>query len=94
MTVVSSVLRIAKSATPLGLLYVGKLIINQIIAISHNHGIGHLSCMATGGDRVWAWLLASDALSRVITLMDSLLGDLFSNHTSVKNHGTCRYARP
>ena len=83
MTVVSSVLRIAKSATPLGLLYVGKLIINQIIAISHNHGIGTY--------HVWQLVaiefglaIISDALSRVITLMDSLLGDLFSNHTSVR----------
>ena len=28
--------------------------------------------------------ILSDALNRAITLMDSLLGDLFSNHTSIK----------
>jgi len=83
MTVVSSILRIAKSATPLGLLYVGKLIINQIIAITQHH--------STNIYHVWQLVaiefglaIISDALSRVITLMDSLLGDLFSNHTSVR----------
>jgi ATP-binding cassette subfamily B protein len=83
MTVVSSILRIAKSATPLGLLYVGKLIINQIIAITQHH--------STNTYHVWQLVaiefglaIISDALSRVITLMDSLLGDLFSNHTSVR----------
>jgi ATP-binding cassette subfamily B protein len=83
MTVVSSILRIAKSATPLALLYIGKLIIDQVIAIRSDHSIGtyHLwQLVATE----FALAIISDMLSRAITLMDSLLGDLFSNHTSVK----------
>jgi len=83
MTVVTSLLRIARSAMPLGLLYVGKLIIDEVVKLNHNHS----------GDthRLWQMVaiefglaILTDALSRAITLMDSLLGDLFSNHTSVK----------
>ena len=83
MTIVNAILRIARSAMPLGLLYVGKLIIDQVVTISH----------APVKDMTYLWQLVglefglailTDALSRAITLMDSLLGDLFSNHTSVK----------
>ena len=83
MTVVNSVLRILKSAMPLGLLYVGKLIIDQVISIAHKNGANtyHLWQLVTAE---FALAIFSDALSRAITLMDSLLGDLFNNHTSVK----------
>ncbi len=84
LTIVNVFLRIIRSATPLAILYVGKLIIDEIIHVSGSHNsISHT--------HLW-WLVAaefglailSDALSRAITLMDSLLGDLFSNYTSVK----------
>src|SRR4051812_30208811 len=84
MTVVNALLRLLKSATPLAILYVGKLIIDQIILLSNNK---------TGFSSHHLWLLValefglaifSDGLSRAITLMDSLLGDLFSNNTSIK----------
>ncbi|WPU96627.1 ABC transporter ATP-binding protein [Mucilaginibacter sabulilitoris] len=83
MTIVNAVLRITRSAMPLGLLYVGKLIIDQVVTISH----------APVKDMTYLWELVglefalailTDTLSRAVTLMDSLLGDLFSNHTSVK----------
>jgi ATP-binding cassette subfamily B protein len=83
MTIVNAILRIVRSAMPLGLLYVGKLIIDQVVTISHT----------PAKDMTYLWELVglefglailTDALSRAITLMDSLLGDLFSNHTSVK----------
>ncbi|HEY4196645.1 MAG TPA: ABC transporter ATP-binding protein, partial [Mucilaginibacter sp.] len=83
MTVVNALLRIARSAMPLGLLYVGKLIIDQVVTMSH----------AQTRDMTYLWQLVGlefglailiDALSRAIALMDSLLGDLFSNYTSVK----------
>ncbi len=83
MTVVTSSLRIVRSAMPLGLLYVGKLIIDEVIKVRH----------IPAGSTYHLWELVAvelalavltDGLNRAITLMDSLLGDLFSNHTSVK----------
>ena len=76
-------LRIARSAIPVAILYVGKLIIDQVVTLARGHR----------GDTHHLWQLValefglallSDGLSRAITLMDSLLGDLFSNFTSIK----------
>ena len=84
MAMVNLVLRIAKSAIPVSILYIGKLIIDQVIALSHSggsHSYTHLWQLVAAE---FALAILSDALSRAITLLDSLLGDLFSNHTSVK----------
>jgi ATP-binding cassette subfamily B protein len=84
LTAGSFALRLAKSALPLSILYVGKLIIDQVLLLSQSHG--HLS-----NRHLWqlvglefALALLSDVLSRGINLVDSLLGDLFSNSTSIK----------
>jgi len=84
LTIANAVLRIFKSATPVAILYVGKLIIDQVVLISQ-------SKQSISADNLWKLIaiefglaILSDVLNRAITLMDSLLGDLFSNHTSVK----------
>ena len=83
LTIANGLLRIARSAMPVALLYIGKLIIDQVLQLSHQH--------STDTHHLWQLVglefglaIATDALSRAITLMDALLGDLFSNHTSVK----------
>ncbi|WP_247651708.1 ABC transporter ATP-binding protein [Chitinophaga eiseniae] len=83
LTIANTLLRVAQSAMPLSLLYVGKLIIDQVVLLSKD---------ATHS-ATWLWELVaiefvlaivSDALSRAISLLDGLLGDLFANHTSIK----------
>ena len=83
LTITNAILRITRSAIPVAILYVGKLIIDQVVEISRGDG----------GSQSYLWQLVaielglaivSDGLSRATTLVDSLLGDLFSNHTSVK----------
>ena len=83
LTIVNAILRILKSATPVAILYVGKLIIDQVVQISHG-----TQAVSTN---LWKLIaiefslaILSDVLNRAINLMDSLLGDLFSNHTSIK----------
>ncbi|HEV3411623.1 MAG TPA: ABC transporter ATP-binding protein [Puia sp.] len=81
----NAVLRIAKSAIPVAILYVGKLIIDQVVGLAAGHG-------GVGGvHRLWVLVgvefglaILSDVLSRGISLADSLLGDKFSNFTSIK----------
>lgn len=84
MTLISAALRIVRSAIPLAILYVGKLIIDEVVLL--NAGKGTFS-----NDHLWKWVavefglvILSDILSRGISLMDGLLGDLFSNHSSVR----------
>lgn len=83
MTVTNSLLRIARSAMPVALLYIGKLIIDQVIVLSHKHNADTSHLWQLVGLE-FALAILTDGLSRAITLMDALLGDLFSNHTSVK----------
>ncbi|WP_244228393.1 ABC transporter ATP-binding protein [Mucilaginibacter kameinonensis] len=81
-TTMSFLLRIIRSAMPVALLYVGKLIIDQVVLLNRHGGSQH---------ELWKlviieFLLAilTDGLNRMISLIDSLLGDLFSNYTSMR----------
>lgn len=76
-------LRLLKSAIPLAMLWVGKEIIDEVIRLIE----------AVNKDMNYLWLMVglelalavfSDLLNRGIALLDSLLGDLFSNATSVR----------
>ena len=81
-TVVNVLLRLVKSVIPLATLYVGKLIIDEVL-------------LQIGQDdkefnRLWLYIglelglaVLSDLLNRLIDLTDALLGDLFANKTSV-----------
>ncbi len=83
LTIINAVLRIARSAMPVALLYTGKLIIDNVVALSHHHGASTAHLWQLVGLE-FALAILTDGLSRAITLVDSLLGDLFSNHTSVR----------
>jgi len=92
----NALLRIAKSAIPVAILYVGKLIIDQVVVLAAGHGVGasaHRGGLlgSAGIHRLWELValefglaILSDVLSRCISLMDSLLGDKFSNFTSIR----------
>jgi ATP-binding cassette subfamily B protein len=82
MMVANIALRIMRSAIPLAMLYVAKLIIDGIVHLkdadaSHNH-LWSLVAVEFG------LAILSDVLSRAVSLLDSLIGDLFANSTSVK----------
>ena len=83
LTLSNAILRIARSAIPVAILYVGKLIIDQVVHLSRNQVSNHSYLWKLV---IFEFLLAilSDALSRATTLVDSLLGDLFSNYTSIQ----------
>jgi ATP-binding cassette subfamily B protein len=80
-------LRIARSLVPLAVLWVGKLIVDEVVhAINVYQATGAVS---------WTRLavllavelgiaLVGEGLSRVSALLESLLGDLFANRTSVQ----------
>lgn len=84
LTIVNILLRVIQSAMPLSLLYIGKLIIDQVV---------HLSKDPSHHDASFLWQLVaieltlaviSDGLSRVISYTDGLLGELVANSSSVK----------
>lgn len=83
-TLISFTLRILRSAMPVALLYVGKLIIDQVVALNTNSPMGNLQELWQLVALEFALALLTDGLNRMINLTDSLLGDLFSNYTSMR----------
>lgn len=81
-TIAMIALRLVRSGVPVATLWVAKLIVDEIIRLSRTHG---------AMDELW-WLLAveigivtvGELLSRGSTLVESLLGDLFANTTSIR----------
>jgi ATP-binding cassette subfamily B protein len=76
-------LRLVAAFIPISTLWVSKLIINMVVQV-----IRHESINST---RFWEWVamdillaVAADVLSRLTTLVDSLLGDRFSNSIDLK----------
>ena len=94
LTIASLALRFGQSLLPLALLYVGKLIIDEVVrqAGLGTAGEGLREMLSTGRLDHLALLigielalaLASDAAARAAALVDSLLAERYSNHASVK----------
>ncbi len=81
-TTAMAVLRLMRAGVPVAMLWVGKLIIDTVVASRES---------SPDYARLWklvaleiAIVTANDVLARTSSLVESLLGDLFSNHTSVR----------
>ena len=82
-SITNILLRIIQAGIPVTVLYVGKLIIDEVIRLSE---------VGVDTDKTYLWTIIgielglavfSAILSRGISLVDALLGDLFANKTSV-----------
>jgi ATP-binding cassette subfamily B protein len=83
MTVWVVVLRLARAFIPVATLWVGKMIVDAVVAATR--------LREPTLRRLWELValeilivLVGEALARASSLVESLLGDLFSNHTSVR----------
>ena len=81
-TLLSFVLRLLRSAMPIALLYIGKLIIDEVVKLNRQGGSQEVLWELVALEFILA--VVTDGLNRAIILTDSLLGDLFSNHSSVR----------
>jgi ATP-binding cassette subfamily B protein len=81
------VLRVLRSVVPLAVLWIGKLIVDEVVRA--------IEIAGQGGPLPWSRLglllgvelgiaIVGEGLSRVSALLESLLGDLFANRTSVQ----------
>jgi ATP-binding cassette, subfamily B, bacterial len=81
-TAVMTALRVARAFTPVAALWIGKLIIDEVVALRTTHGaatpLWHLVAAEI------AIVFGGDLLGRASALVESLLGDLFSIHTSIR----------
>ena len=84
MTVANLLLRLLRAAVPLTTLYVGKLIIDEVVRLTQLSGERDLSYIWLLVAAEFGLAIGSDVLRRSVALLDSLLGDRFSIHTSVR----------
>ncbi|MFL5447943.1 MAG: hypothetical protein ACJ8AX_05305, partial [Gemmatimonadales bacterium] len=80
-------LRVARSAVPLAVLWIGKLIVDGVVHAINLHNAGDPIPWSRLGLLIGIELaiaLVGEGLSRVSALLESLLGDLFANRTSVQ----------
>jgi ATP-binding cassette, subfamily B, bacterial len=81
------VLRVARALIPLAVLWVGKLIVDEVVRAIGVAGIGAPAPWLRLAELLALELgiaLVGEALSRLSALLESLLGDLFANRTSVE----------
>jgi ATP-binding cassette subfamily B protein len=94
LTISTLVLRLVRAVLPVVTLFIGKLIIDEIIALSQIDGAptGFSAWFASGLlDRLALLIvlelglaLLSDLLARAVSLIDSLLGEKFTNTSSIR----------
>src|SRR4051812_2130145 len=81
-TLIMTVLRVARAFVPVAALWIGKLIIDRVVLLRETHGsatpLWHLVVAEI------AIVFGGDLLGRASALVESLLGDLFSIHTSIR----------
>src|SRR4051794_8678936 len=87
-------LRLLRALLPVVTLYVGKLIIDEVIRVARtpNPPASWSDWLASGLLNHLGWLLASelalavlaDVVGRIVSLLDSLLSEQFTNATSVR----------
>ena len=76
-------LRIARAFTPVAMFWINKLIIDEVVAVSSGRVTIYIRLWQLVGLEV-VFVLASDLLGRASALVESLLGDLFSIHISLR----------
>ena len=80
----SVVLRVVRAAIPVTMLYIGKLIIDEVIRLVDAGNTEDLTQIFTFIGLEFGLAILSDAINRSTVLLDSLLGDKFANDTSAR----------
>lgn len=76
--------RLLRAAIPAASLYIGKLIIDEVVRLIGQGGAADQTHLWTLVAAEFGLAVLSTALGRLVSLLDSLLGDLFANRTSIR----------
>lgn len=80
----NAVVRLIRAALPVTTLYIGKLIIDEVVFLTTQKSNPDTAPLLILIAAEFGLAILSDALGRAISLMDSLLGDLVANRTSIQ----------
>ena len=85
LTVGNVLLRLLRAGLPLAMLYVGKLILDDVVHLTllpaGQRALGPVGALVA---LEFGLVLLADASGRAVALLDSLLGDLFANASSIR----------
>ncbi len=85
LTAAMIALRLMRAFVPVATLWAAKLIIDQVVFLTRDHGgTGSLAGLWRVVALELAIVVVGEILARASSLVESLLGDLFSNHISVR----------
>jgi ATP-binding cassette subfamily B protein len=84
LLVASILLRLAKSGIPVAMLWVGKLIIDRVVAAAGAGGGGAAAEIYRLLALEFGLAVVGDVMARGVALCDSMLGDRFTNEISVR----------
>ncbi|RFP64162.1 ABC transporter ATP-binding protein [Hymenobacter lapidiphilus] len=85
LTLGNVALRLLRAALPVAMLYIAQLILDSIIGLTKQPADAReLTPILTLVALEFGLAILSDALGRGVALLDSLLGDLFANQTSIR----------
>ncbi|RSK40865.1 ABC transporter ATP-binding protein [Hymenobacter perfusus] len=85
LTLGNVALRLLRAALPVAMLYVAQLILDAVVQLSRQPAPERvLAPVLTLVALEFGLAVLSDALGRGVALLDSLLGDLFANQTSIR----------
>ena len=84
LTIASTLLRLVRAAVPLATLYLGKLIIDEVLRLTQLPAPRDLAALWRLVGLEFGVICFSDILNRGLGLVDSILGDRFTNQTSVR----------
>ncbi len=80
----SLLLRVARAALPVATLWIGKLILDQVVLLAKTGGSADPAPVLKLVAVEFGLALLADGLGRLTALLDSLLADRFTNDTSVR----------
>ncbi len=94
LTIANASLRLMRAVLPVAMLFLGKLIIDEVIALASSTGnpanlrawwdSGRLDRLAMLVALEFGIAVLSDVIGRVVSLVDSLLSERFTNETSIR----------
>ncbi|RSK48430.1 ABC transporter ATP-binding protein [Hymenobacter rigui] len=85
LTLGNVALRLLRAALPVAMLYVGQLILDSVVQLSREPAAGRaVTPLLMLVALEFGLAVFSDALGRGVALLDSLLGDLFANQSSIR----------
>src|SRR5881394_1314784 len=84
LTLAQGMLRLRRALLPVAILYVGKLIIDEVVSLAQGHRTADFDRVLLLLAIEFGLAILSDVLSRIVGLVDTLLAERVGSETSLR----------